>query len=109
MYAITPPTADMTVTATLPAYDAYLSSAGYSRYTPDDFTADIRRFGQFTASKTLIELQTVDLRQWVSELHKTMPAKTVSRKVSAMGNYFRWLTAEEALERTRPRVSVLRG
>lgn len=98
-YAITPPAADMTVTATLPAYHAYLSSAGYSQYTPDDFTADIKRFGMFTSSKALRELQTVDLQQWISQLRRTMPPKTVSRKVSALGNYFRWLTSEGVLAR----------
>ena len=87
-YSITPPAADQTVMATLPAYHAYLSSAGYSKYTPDDFTADIKRFGQFTASKALQDIQTVDIQQWIGELTKAMPPKTVSRKVSALGNYF---------------------
>jgi len=98
-YTISPPTPDHTVTATLPAYHAYLSSGGYSKYTPDDFTADIKRFGQFTGSKALQDLQTVDIQQWISELKKTKPPKTVSRKVSALGNYFRWLEAEQVLER----------
>jgi Phage integrase, N-terminal SAM-like domain len=96
-YSIIPPAADQTVTATLPAYHAYLSSAGYSKYTPDDFRADIKCFGQFTGSKLLQDIQTVDIQQWISELKKTMPPKTVSRKVSALGNYFRWLEAEKVL------------
>lgn len=98
-YTITPPSADMTVIATLPAYHAYLSSGEYSKYTPDDFTADIKRFGMFIASKRLSELQAVDLQQWIGQLKQTMPAKTVSRKVSALGNYFRWLAAEKVLEK----------
>jgi site-specific recombinase XerD len=96
-YAIMPPTSEMTVTATLHAYHAYLSSAGYSQYTPDDFTADIRRFGQFTASKALYALQTVDVRHGIEELKKPCRPKTVSRKVSALGNYFRWPTREGVL------------
>lgn len=98
-YSITPPAVDMTVTATLPAYHAYLASSGYSKYTPGYFTADIKRLGQFTDVKTLQVLQTVDLQQWIGELKKTMPAKTVSRKVAALNNYFRWLVGEHVLAR----------
>ena len=99
-YSIPPPTADMTVTATLRAYHAYSASSGYSKYTPDDdFTADIKRLGQFTGVKTLQVLQTVDLQQWIAELKQTMPAKTVSRKVAALNNYFRWLAGEYVLAR----------
>jgi hypothetical protein len=39
--AITPPAADQTVHATLPAYHAFLSAASNSQYTPDDFTAGL--------------------------------------------------------------------
>lgn len=101
-FSITPPSADMTVLATLPAYHAYLSSSGYSQYTPDDFTADIKRFGQFTGSKRLQDVQRVDIQQWVSQLKATMPAKTVSRKVSALGNYFRWLAGVEQVLKPNP-------
>jgi integrase/recombinase XerD len=97
-FSITPPVADMTVHATLPAYHAYLGSAGYSTYTPDDFTADLKLFGQFTGSKHLTDIQGVDVQQWIRQLKETMPAKTVSRKVSAVGNYFRWLDKEKVLE-----------
>jgi integrase/recombinase XerD len=97
-YTITPPAADMSVNATLPAYHAYLSSAGYSKYTPDDFTADLKLFGQFAGSRHLQDIQGVDAQQWIAQLKQTMPAKTVSRKVSALGNYFRWLAAEHVLE-----------
>jgi site-specific recombinase XerD len=97
-YTVMPPTAAMTVMGSLPAYHAYVSAAGSSLYTPDDFTADITRLSQFTGSKRLSELQTGDLQQWVGELKKTMPPKTVSRKVSALSNYFRWLAAEGGLE-----------
>jgi len=96
--ATQPPAADQTVGATLPAYHAYLSSGGYSKYTPDDFTADLKRFAQFTGAKLLQDIRTVDIQQYIGELKKTMPAKTVSRKVSAISNYFRWLTAEKVLE-----------
>ena len=84
---------------TLPAYKAYLSCAGYSEYTPDDFTADVRLLSQFLVGKRLEDIETSDLQQWIGQLKQTMPPKTVSRKVSALGNYFRWLTAERVLAR----------
>jgi site-specific recombinase XerD len=98
-FAITPPTADMSVLATLPAYHAYLSSVSDSQYTPDDFTADLKRFGQFVANRPLSDVQTGDIQQWIGTLKETMPPKTVSRKVAAIANYFRWLAAEKVLEK----------
>jgi site-specific recombinase XerD len=97
-YTITSPAAAMTVHATLPAYHAYLGSAGYSSFTPDDFTADLKLFGQFVGGRAIADLQPGDIQQWIAQLKETMPAKTVSRKVSALGNYFRWLIAEKVLD-----------
>ena len=41
------PTADKTVVETLPAYYTYLLNGGFSQYTPDDFTGDVKKFGLF--------------------------------------------------------------
>jgi site-specific recombinase XerD len=98
-YQIVPPTPDQTITATLPAYHAYLSSGAYSKYTPDDFTSDMKRFGLFVGSKAVKDIQTTDIQHWLGELKKTMTAKTVSRKVSAIGNYFGWLMQGKVLDR----------
>src|SRR3989442_1595185 len=98
-YQIMPPTAEQTITATLPAYHAYLSSGEYSKYTPDDFTSDIKKFGLYMGSKALKDIQTVDIQHWIGELKNTMAAKTISRKVSAICNYFQWLEREKVLER----------
>jgi len=97
-FGIKPPTKDQTVFATLPAYHAYLSSGSYSQYTPDDFTSDVKRFGKFTDSKQISEIMDVDIRQWIGQLKETMPPKTLSRKISAVNNYFRWLTKERVLD-----------
>src|SRR5438874_4130642 len=97
-YQITPPTADQTILKTLPAYHAYLASGEYSKYTPYDFTSDIKKFGLYIGSKAIKDIQTVDILHWLGELKKTMTAKTVSRKVSAIGNYFLWLEKEKVLE-----------
>ena len=97
-YQIVPPTAEQTILTTLPAYHAYLSSGGYSKYTPDDFTSDIKKFGLFVVSKAIKDIQSADIQQWVGELKKTKTAKTVSRKISAIGNYFAWLETEKVLD-----------
>jgi site-specific recombinase XerD len=96
-YQIVPPSANQTILQTLPAYHAYLSSGEYSKYTPDDFTSDIKKFGLFVSSKTIRDIQPVDIQAWVGELKKTKTAKTASRKVSAIGNYFAWLEREKVL------------
>lgn len=92
------PTADQSVIASIAAYHTYLSSGKYSKYTPDDFTADIKRFAMFIGSKPLAEIKAADLHQWIGQLRQTMPPKTLSRKVSAIGNYFRWLKAEHVIK-----------
>ena len=48
---ILPPTTDSTVLQTLAAYHTYLSSGGYSKYTPDDFTSDVKKFGVYVKDK----------------------------------------------------------
>jgi hypothetical protein len=61
-YQIGPPTSDCTVLKTLPAYHTYLRSGGYSKYTPDDFTSDVKKFGLFVKDKKLREILTVDIQ-----------------------------------------------
>src|SRR6266567_2233852 len=104
-YQIEPPTSDCTVLKTLPAYYAYLQSGEYSKYTPDDFTGDVKKFGFFVKDKKLREIRTVDLQQWLGELKKVMTEKTVSRKISALTNYFLWLATEKVLS-VNPAASI---
>src|SRR5258708_18254764 len=94
---IDPPTSDCTVLKTLPAYYTYLQSGGYSKYTPDDFTSDVKKFGMFVKDKKLGEIRTVDIQQWIGELKKVMTEKSVSRKISALTNYFLCLSTENVL------------
>jgi integrase/recombinase XerD len=97
-YQIVAPTADQTITASIPAYHAYLSSGRFSKYTPDDFSSDIKRFGLYIGPKALKDVRSVDIQRWIGELKKTMAAKTVSRKIASIGNYFHWLEAEKVLK-----------
>jgi site-specific recombinase XerD len=96
-YRIDPPAAEHSVLKTLPAYHAYLRSGGYSKYTPDDFTGDVKKFGLFVNDKKLGEIRTVDIQHWIGEIKQVMKEKTVSRKISAITNYFLWLEKEKVL------------
>jgi site-specific recombinase XerD len=96
-YHIEPPAADQTILKTLPAYYAYLQSGQYSQYTPDDFTSDVKRFGLFVRDKTVQHIQTVDIQQWIGTLKPIMTNKTISRKRSALNNYFIWLVWAKVL------------
>lgn len=104
-YQIEPLTTDQTVLQTIPAYHAYLQSGNYSKYTPADFTSDLKKFGLFVRDKPLCKIRTADVQQWIGELKKTMTAKTVSRKVSAVTNYFKWLVQADML-RANPTESI---
>jgi site-specific recombinase XerD len=104
-YQIEPPTSDSTVLKTLPAYHTYLRSGGYSKYTPDDFTSDVKKFGFYVKDKKLREIRTVDIQQWIGELKKVMTEKSVSRKISALTNYFLWLATEKVLS-VNPAASI---
>lgn len=97
VYQIESPASDHTVLKTLPAYYAYLQSGKYSKYTPSDFASDIKRFGLFVKEKPLHQVQTTDIQQWLGELKKIMAAKTISRKMSALNNYFSWLEQGKAI------------
>jgi site-specific recombinase XerD len=104
---IEPPAGDHSVTRTLLAYYAYLQSGGYSKYTPADFTSDIKKFGMFVKDKPLQSIQTTDIQQWIGALKKTMTAKTVSRKLAALNNYFAWLEGQGVVT-NMPMRSIMR-
>src|SRR5919109_577165 len=94
---IQPPTAERTVLQTLTAYYSYLKDGGYSQYTPDDFTGDVKKFGVFLKEKHLKDITTRDIQSWIALLKTPAPkgegltAKTISRKLTALSNYFTWL------------------
>ncbi len=96
---ITPPGPESSVLSTLPAYFAYLQSQGYSPYTPSDFCGDVKKFGLFLPQKKLGDITTPDIRSWVSQLRskEKMTDKTISRKLSAVTNYFTWLACEKII------------
>jgi site-specific recombinase XerD len=97
------PAADKTILQTLPAYYTYLQSGGFSKYTPDDFTGDLKKFGLFQKDKLVKDISTKDIHAWISFLRTPSPkgeglsAKTVSRKLTALGNYFQWLVNNDVI------------
>jgi site-specific recombinase XerD len=100
---IHPPTAEQTVLQTLTAYYAYLRDGGYSQYTPGNFTGDVKKFGVFLKDKPLKDIATQDIQTWISRLKTPAPqgegltAKTISRKVTALSNFFTWLVQQGAI------------
>jgi hypothetical protein len=98
------PTADKTVVETLPAYYTYLLNGGFSQYTPDDFTGDVKKFGLFQKEKTIKDITTRDIQAWIAFLKTPNPrgeglsAKTVSRKLTALSNYFQWVVGCGVIE-----------
>jgi site-specific recombinase XerD len=97
------PSGDKTVIQTLPAYYTYLSSGEFSKYTPDDFTGDMKKFGIYLKDKKVQDISDKDIQSWVSFLKAPSPrgerlsAKTVSRKLTALSNYFQWLVGNEVI------------
>ena len=107
------PTADKTVIQSLPAYYTYLQGGGFSKYTPDDFTGDLKKFGVFQKEKPIKDIMTRDIQAWISFLKTPSPKgeglsdKTVSRKLTALGNYFQWLVNTGVIEvKTNPMLNV---
>jgi site-specific recombinase XerD len=98
------PRADMAVLQTLPAYYRYLTDGGFSKYTPDDFTGDLKKFGLFVKEKPIKDISTKDIQSWISFLKTPSPkgeglsAKTISRKLTALGNYFLWLVSNDVIK-----------
>jgi len=63
----------------------------------------MKKFGLFLKERPVKEISTKDIQAWISFLKTPSPkgeglsAKTVSRKLTALGNYFQWLVAQEAI------------
>src|ERR687886_1519275 len=106
---IQPPTLEKTVLDTLTAYYTYLKDGGYSQYTPDDFTGDVKKFGVFLKDTPIKEIATRDIQAWASLLKTPPPkgegltAKTISRKLTALSNYYTWLEQHGVVATIRPK------
>jgi site-specific recombinase XerD len=107
------PAGDMTVLQTLPAYYRYLMDGGFSKYTPDDFTGDLKKLGMFLKEKPIKDITEKDIQSWISFLKTPSPkgeglsAKTVSRKLTALSNFFNWLIANEIVkEKENPMLDI---
>jgi site-specific recombinase XerD len=108
------PEADMTVLVALPAYYLYLKDGGFSKYTPDDFTGDLKKFGLFLKEKPVKDITKRDVQAWITFLKTPSPngeglsAKTVSRKLTALNNFFNWLLMHEVIDgKTNPMANIV--
>lgn len=100
-YDLPLPVPQATVQETLPAYSLYLKQTTDSLYTADDFTGDLRKLGGYLGQKAISRITLADLEQWINRLASPtgehLTAKTVSRKVAAIKNYFRWLASHKVI------------
>src|SRR3954449_10178018 len=62
------PVGEMKTLETLPAYYLYLKDGGFSKYTPDDFTGDLKNFGLFLKDKPIKDIGAADIQGWISFL-----------------------------------------
>src|SRR3954465_4517264 len=67
------PKADMTVVAALPGYYLYLKEGEFSKYTPDDFTGDVKKFALFLNEKPIKDITAKDIQVWISFLKTPSP------------------------------------
>jgi site-specific recombinase XerD len=85
---------------TLPAYLAHLGST-YAPSTVKTYAGDIRELSLYLRDRKVQELELADLQDWRTAV-MTSPGtqlgeKTLARKVSAVINYFGWLTSTRAI------------
>jgi site-specific recombinase XerD len=95
---------------TLPAYLAHLGSR-YAAKTVKTYGGDLRELSLLLRDRKLADIRAGDLQAWharlVTGLHQ-LQRKTVTRKVSAVVNYFGWLYSLEAIT-ADPSMSLLNG
>lgn len=101
-FEIKEPTPDSSVMSTLGAYYTYLKSGNYSSYTADDFVGDVKKLALYLRDKKLSKISLIDLQDWIKTLKspsgENLTAKTVSRKITAIKNYFLWLVQSGVLK-----------
>src|SRR4051795_7052461 len=105
----------MAILAALPSYYLYLKEGEFSKYMPDDFTGDVKKFGLFIKEKPVKDITKKDVQAWISFLKTPSPkgeglsAKTVSRKLTALSNFFNWLLMHEVTDgkKTNPIANIV--
>jgi site-specific recombinase XerD len=73
----------------------------------------MKKFGLFQKDKPIQEIKTKDIHSWITFLKTPGPkgeglsAKTVSRKLTALGNYFQWLVGSEVIpQKANPMLGI---
>jgi site-specific recombinase XerD len=108
------PAADIPVLAALPGYYLYLKDGELSQNTPDEYTNDVKKFALYLNEKPIKDITKRDVQAWISFLKTPSPkgegysAKTVSRKLSALINFFNWLLLHEVIDaKTNPMADIV--
>jgi integrase/recombinase XerC len=96
------PTGESRVMQTLVAFQAFVAQK-YAPKTATMYFGDVRELSLYLKSKTLQEITSHDLQQWIGSLvspsGRGIARKTVNRKVSAIITYFLWLQGTGAITR----------
>jgi len=83
----------------LSAYGNHLLASSYSEHTVKAFLYDLKLLGRFLGlNKPIGQISTADLNGWLTYLReergRPCSPKSLSRRVTAIKNFFRWLTKE---------------
>ena len=85
------------ISLTLGLYKNFLS-AHYSLFTVKAFISDIRALARTIKDKKIGEITTDDLNFFLSSLkEKEQSQKTISRRTTALKNYFNWLSKQKII------------
>ena len=98
-----PLSASSSISAATQAYHAYLESSLYSRHTVKAFIGDICLLRKFVGSnKKIGQISTADLERFLAYLRsgrgKPCSPKSLNRRVTALKNFFRWLTESKLIQ-----------
>jgi hypothetical protein len=55
----------MTVLQALPAYYTYLKGGDFSKYMPDDFAGDVKKFGVHMQDRPVRDITKRDVQAWI--------------------------------------------
>jgi site-specific recombinase XerD len=90
--------AESTIADAIPQYQSYLRASGKSEHTLEGFSGDIKKLRDVFPGHKLSDLTTQDLRDFIALFSKRgLKTKTLCRRVTALKNFFRWLTGDKVL------------
>ncbi|GAA5154329.1 hypothetical protein GCM10023321_25960 [Pseudonocardia eucalypti] len=105
------PTGESTILTTLSAYLVHLGSS-YAPKTVKTYAGDVQDLALFLRGRELEDITLGDLQDWRARLvagrSRPVGEKTMTRKLSAVINYFGWLRSTGAIQKD-PSASLMNG